>query len=78
MKDPYFLENNLLICEEGKKIQAFHQRITRKCKKVIEQILKGNISKGDISFEERLILEKIEKCIYKIENIIIRKEAEIK
>ncbi|MBD3215248.1 MAG: hypothetical protein GF311_21755 [Candidatus Lokiarchaeota archaeon] len=73
MNDPFFIDNYIQINREGTKIQIYHQKITRRIKKIIKNILDRNISREDISFEERLLLEKIERCIYEILDLNIQR-----
>jgi len=74
MNDPFFMDNYHLINQEGRKVQIFNMKLSRKLKKLIIQILGGNISWNTCSEEERLLLEKIENCIFKVENINIKSE----
>ena len=75
MNNPYILENFELICQEGRKIQKFHIRIGKLLKKLIIQILKGKIDRNECSIEELGLLEEIENCIFKINEISIKKDS---
>ena len=55
-------------------IQAFNINLSRKMKKLIVQVLGGSISWNECSQEEQLLIEKIENCIYKGQNINIKSE----
>jgi len=71
MNDSFILENFEFICQEGRKIQKFHIRISKLLKKLIVQILKGKIERKECSFEELGLLEEIENCIFKIDTITL-------
>ncbi|MHA1250551.1 MAG: DISARM anti-phage system protein DrmE domain-containing protein [Candidatus Helarchaeota archaeon] len=72
MNDSFFINNYNIIHQEGRKIQTFNLKLSRKIKKLIVQVLNQNILWNSCSQEERLLIEKIENCIFKIENIIIK------
>ena len=72
MNDSFILENFEFICQEGRKIQKFHIRIGKLLKKLIVQILKGNIERKECSIEELGLLEEIENCIFKIDAITMQ------
>ena len=74
MKDSFFMENYKTIQEEGLKRQTFNIKLSRKLKKLITQILDGNIIRKECSPYELLLLEKMENCIFKINEISIKKE----
>jgi len=71
MNDSFFIENYKLIYEEGRKIHKINMILGRKIKKLVNQVLEKNISWKEYSEEERLLMEKIENCIYKIKDINI-------
>ena len=74
MKDSFFIENYKTIQEEGLKRQTFNIKLSRKLKKLITQILDGNIIRKECSPYELLLLEKMENSIFKINEISIKKE----
>ncbi|MBN1213838.1 MAG: hypothetical protein JXA99_00195 [Candidatus Lokiarchaeota archaeon] len=74
MDDAFFMDDYYSIHEEGKKIQKFNIRLSKKMKKLIIQVLSQNITWSSCSQEERLLIEKIENCIFKVENISIKKK----
>ena len=73
MNDSFFCDNYLLICEEGKKIQAFNLNLTKKLKKLVVKILSGDVFRSECSLDELELLDQIENCIYKIKDIKIKK-----
>ncbi|MFW9939414.1 MAG: hypothetical protein ACFFFT_00140 [Candidatus Thorarchaeota archaeon] len=73
MEDDFFMENYKLIHTEGIKIQSFNQKLSKRIKKLVIQVLDGNISRMDCSPDELLLLENIENCIFKINEIQIKK-----
>lgn len=73
MQDEFFIDNYKIICEEGKKIQRFNQKLSRTLKKLVVKVLNNTISRGECSPDELLLLENIENCIFKIVNIQINK-----
>jgi len=75
LDDPYFLDNYLLIHEEGKKIQSFNLNLSKKLKYLVSKILEGDISRDNCTLDELDLLDKIEDCIYKILKITINKEV---
>ena len=77
MNDSFILENFEFICQEGRKIQKSQIRIGKLLKKLIVQILTGNVEKKNCSIEELGLLEEIENCIFKINEISIKNENQI-
>lgn len=73
MRDDFFTDNFKLICEEGKKIQKFNQKLSRKIKKLVVRVLDHSVSRAECSPDELLLLENIENSIFKILNITIKK-----
>jgi len=73
MDDDFFKDNFKLIHTEGIKIQTFHQKLSKRIKKLVIQVLDGKISRMDCSPDELLLLENIENCIFKINEIHIKK-----
>ena len=73
MRETFFTNNYKLICEEGKKIQKFNQKLSKKLKKLVVKVLNNTISRGECSPDELLLLDNIENCIFKIVNIQINK-----
>ena len=73
MEDEFFKDNYKLIHTEGIKIQTFNQKLSKRIKKLVIQVLDGNISRMDCSPDELLLLENIENCIFKINEIQIKK-----
>lgn len=73
MEDDFFTDNYKLIHDEGVKLHRFNLKLGKKLKKLVVQVLDGNISRADCSPEELLLLENIENCIFKIKNIRINK-----
>ncbi|MEJ2251892.1 MAG: hypothetical protein P8Y97_19815 [Candidatus Lokiarchaeota archaeon] len=69
MNDSFFMENFRLINLEGRKIHIFNIRLGKKIKKLVRNVLEREFSWNDYSEEERLLIEKIDKCIFKILNI---------
>jgi len=69
MNDSSIIENYASICEEGKRIQRFNQKITNLLKKLVVQVLDGKVNRQECTFEELGLLEKIEHCIFKIKDL---------
>ncbi len=72
MNDSFIIQNFELICKEARKIQKFHLRISKLLKKLIAQVLVGDVLRKDCSIEELGLLDEIENCIFKIKDIQIK------
>jgi hypothetical protein len=60
------LDNYEIIFEEMEYLRNIHRLTGRRIKKVIKEIIKGNINKSNLSYEESLLYDQIKNGIYKI------------
>ena len=71
LKSKEITENYQLIEREANKLRNIHRLIGRKLRKIIKEVLKGEIDPYKLGYEEYAIYKKIENGVYEIIDIKI-------
>ena len=79
MDDDELIENYELISQEAEELRNVHKITGRKIRKIVKEILRGELPHSELSYEESLLYEKVQNNIYRIIDIkkVTRKEVEL-
>jgi hypothetical protein len=78
MDEEELIENYELINQEVEDLRNIHKITGRRVRKIIKEILRGELNQSELSFEEYMLYEQIHNNIYRIVDIkrMVRKEEE--
>jgi len=66
LKDDDIMENHKIIDREVKNLRKIHRTTGRKLRKIIKEVLNGNMDSTKLDYEEYLLYEKVKDGIYEI------------
>ena len=69
MDEEELIENYDLVNQEVEDLRNIHKRTGRRVRKIIKEVLKGELNQSKLSFEECMLYEQIHNNIYKIVEI---------
>lgn len=80
MDEEELIENYALINQEIEDLRKIHKITGRRVRKIIKEVLRGEVNQSELSFEEYMLYEQIHNNIYRIIEIekIIKEEEDIK
>jgi len=66
LNDDEIVDNYKIIDQEVRNLRKLHQAIGRKLRKIIKEILKGNLDPTKLNYEEYLLYESVKDGIYEV------------
>jgi len=69
LKDEEIIENYEIIYREANKLRNIHRIVGRKLRKIIKEVLRGELDPTKLNYEEYAIYEKIESGFYEVVGI---------
>ncbi len=80
MDEEELIENHELINQEVEDLRNIHKITGRKVRKIIKELLRGELNQSELSFEEYMLYEQIHNNIYRIIEIekMIKDEEDVK
>jgi len=69
MDNEELIENHELINQEVEELRNIHKITGRRVRKIIKEVLKGELNQSELSFEEYMLYEQIHNNIYRIVDI---------